>query len=141
MNSIIDEISYSSLPVPPKNFAVSFEVKAMYLSYKDFMDGNEKLTSMAYFCLTTLEISADGRGGAAKKYSISRRLLDKVGELCTKGDFREARKMTEGSIPLTTKEKTWLPVVISRLIEMAGEINSSPAGILKKITLDDFEKL
>lgn len=135
------DASYSSFPLPQKRFDVSFDVTAMYQSYKEYFEGNEKLTSMAYFCLTVLERSAGGRKEAAEKFLISFNLLRKLGTLSNRGDLKDTRKLKGDLIPLTDLEKTWMPDVIKRLILRAGEVASNPTEKLKQINMKDFLKL
>ena len=141
-------------PSFPKNFVASTDAETMYLRYKAYRQNREKLTSMAYMCLTVLEgraVERDKAKGktrekAAKQYCIDIDVLDTLGKLCTvQGDTTEARKYSENRTftPLNSKEKKWIVSVIKRLIRRVGEYRyaHSTGAKLKQITMGDFPKI
>ncbi len=140
-------LSHASYPSRPNKFAVSPDVETIYQRYKAYRQNKENLTSMAYMCLTVVEISAGGgekRKEASKKYGINKKVLNELGKLCTsKGDVREARKASKNGmfVPLTAKEKAWIEAVVKALIRRLGEWAYDPNTNFKKLTMDDFPAL
>ncbi len=128
-------------PSPPNNFDLSPNVETMYTRYKSFWEGRETLLSMAHMCLTVLENSAGGRANAAKNYSISKPILDKLGNLCAeKGDQVDARKAPKNRsfVSLSDQEKKWIKRVIKAIIRRAGEVAHNPTASFSQLTMDDF---
>ena len=139
-------------PSFPQNFIASPDAETMYFRYKAYRQNREKLTSMAYMCLTVLEKRAVERDKAkenkklekaAKQYCTSRSVLKKLAELSsTRGDSTEARKYSGNGTftPLSPKEKKWIESVIKALIRRVGEYEyaRSTGAELKQITMDDF---
>ena len=65
-------------PKPPSTgLQRSPDVERMLDRYVGYREGKEPLTSMAYFCLTTLQ-GKDGRAGAAARYCISKQILRRL---------------------------------------------------------------
>ena len=95
---------------------------------------------MAYFCLTLVERTAGRRKQAAHKYSISEKILNKLGLWANeKGDTATARKFRENSRPLTKAEEAWIKAAVEALIRRMGEYD--PTALLKQITMNDLPKL
>lgn len=112
-------------PDPPTQFHVSADVAVMWLRYRMYLEGREPLLSMAYFCLTVIQESAGGRSQAAKKYNISRTLLDRWGLLTrgNRGDETTARKVVGiyQLEPLVGNEQPWVRDAVKRAIRrLAG---------------------
>jgi hypothetical protein len=118
----------------------------MYLRYKAYRQNRERLTSMAYACLTLLEASTGEKGKkaritVAKQYGIDFPVLNILGNLCTnKGDATEVRKFQQTGklMPLSPKEKKWIVAVIKILIRRAGEFAFDPHISFVKLTMKDF---
>jgi len=147
-------VSRGRYPSTPQNFIASLDSETMYLRYKAYRQNREKLTSMAYMCLTVLEGSAGERDKvrgqkrkiAGKQYYIDINVLSTLGNLCTeKGDETEARKYSKNRKfpPLSPKEKEWIVSVIKALIRRVGEYEyaRSTGAELKQITMGDFPKM
>jgi hypothetical protein len=137
----------------PKNFAVSPDVKTMFSRWKGYCQGEEKLLSMANFCLTVLETSAvrqskkeKKRTAASRQYHIEFKVLDNLGQWSAKkGTEAEARKAPEnnqrGFVPLTNNEEVWIKEVIKRMIMRVGEYAFDPNQQFQEITLAYFPPL
>jgi len=137
-------VSRRRYPSFPKNFIASLDAETTYLRYKAYRQNREKLTSMAYMCLTILEASAGDRKKVAKQYCVDYSVLDTLGKLCsTKGDSTEARKFPRNGIftPLSQKEKEWIVSVIRMLIRREGEYAHSPRAKFKQLTVKDFPSI
>ena len=146
-------VSYGKYPNRPKFFSMSPDVRTMYFRYKEYKQGREPLTSMAYMCLTIFQTSVRELEGPKKKsnlrekaaccYKIDKKVLDKIGELTSKGNEKEARKFdtkNKGFIPLTPQEKEWIEKAVKILIRRAGEW-AYDSTILQQITMDDLPNL
>jgi len=104
-------ISRGKYPNPPSQFSTSPDVETMFMRYKAYREGRDKLLSMAYLILTIVQSKSSTRREAADKYKIQKEIFDKLGELCsTKGDEQEARKAPKDGVfkPLTSKEREWV---------------------------------
>ncbi len=136
---IVEKDNY---PKPPQYFHLNENVKILWSRYYDYLQGKEKLPSMAYFCLTLIEKDAGGRRQALRKYKISKKVLDKLGELSSnKGDLEiEARKAKENKGSLTEKEVKWLDEAIRRIIIRVGEYENNPSlDLIDMSSLPDLE--
>jgi len=125
-------VSLGPYPTPPAAFVASPTVKAMFVRYEEHQSGREPLLSMASFCLTVLEQSAGGscrRERAARKYSIDKKVLDTLGEICAnRGSVEEARKAPQNLRfgKLDPTEAPWVVEVVKSMIRRAGEVAADP---------------
>ena len=82
-----------SYPAPPSTGLRSDpDVERMFNRYAKYRDRREPLTSMTYFCLNVLEESTGDRPKAAKRYGISKCVLDQLGNLSSIRGGSDARK-------------------------------------------------
>lgn len=131
-------VTRRAYPAPPTDFRASPDVETLWQRYQFHRQGREPLPSMAYFCLTQLEVNAGGRRGAASRYALSREVLAKLGELTSKyGDAKTARKAKAMGRPHTPAEVTWLDSAIKRIIQRVGEVDAGATN-LQEITLKDL---
>jgi hypothetical protein len=131
-------ITSHTYPQPPGAFKVSPLVETLWRRYERYVSGREPLFGMAYFCLTAIEKARGDRRAAATQFSISRKVLSKMGELSSsRGDELEARKMTSGAPQQATGAETaWIETTIRKMIEHVG---ASEAGApIKTLTLVDL---
>lgn len=136
-------------PEPPRNFALSPDVEAMWERYEGYLKGREPLLSMAYFCLTVLESSAhklpgkgDNRAKAVRKYAIQDKVLRKLGELAANlGDAETARKVGGEGRPPTPSEGAWIEQCLLAIIRRAGEHAADPQKVFPKFTMADLPEL
>lgn len=128
----------SNYPSPPSGLSIDPDVQTMYDRYMNYFRGHEPLPSMAYFCLTILEYIAKTRKAAAQHFNISKRVLDKIGELSSKkGGPSEARKAGAYD-DLTEQERRFLKEAVKKMIYRAAEKINDPAKSLSQITLSDL---
>ena len=126
-------VTTTRYPVPPTAFVVSPDVDTLWHRYERYLDGQEPVATMAYFCLTVAESIAGGnRGRAAEKLGISLNLLDKIGKLSNPG-----RKHTPDEEPVSDAEEAWLDKAVKLLIRRVGEVAADPSAAASKITLRD----
>ena len=129
-------------PSPPSNIGLNPDVELMHKQYMRWSQGREKMSAMAYFCLTILEWNADGnRQKAASKYLIEKRVLDKIGDLTANKGGSEARKAAGTSTPLSSQEHCFLQRAVQALIRRMAEKQHSPEGQLPVIALTDLPSL
>ena len=126
-------------PPPPTGLKRSPDVESMFYRYVGYREGKEPLTAMAYFCLTVLEASTEKRRGrraaAAKRYHISRRVLDRFAELSTTKGGARARKANGVNRDLTQKERQFLEAAVEKIIRRAAELADDPDASHEEITL------
>ena len=133
-------------PDPPRIFRISPDVETLWCRYQSYLDGKEPLLSMAYFCLTVLEIRGgpdpnlkgwERRLAASKMFNIDMAILNKLGALASeRGDIANARKAQITAIPLSEKERAWIEATIKHLIRRLGEHGSGK--MLPLITMADL---
>ena len=128
-------------PKPPTNFQYSIEVGNLWSRYENYLNNQEPLTAMAYFCLSYLEYLAVNRQGAARQYNIQIDVLNKLGELTIKGDERTARKADKKKpfIALSTIEIQWIEAAIKAIIRRVGEAIS--CNHATQLTMNDLPTL
>ena len=120
-------VTRRTYPPPPSDFRITPDVESLWHRYRGHLEGREPLLTMAYFCLTVLEIAAGGkrdkRRKAAAKYRIEPAVLKKLSELSSdRGDPRIARKMpTPATPPLSGTEEAWIQAAIKQLILRVGD--------------------
>jgi len=112
-------------PKPSPNFSGTPEVRILWARYQAYIDGRESLLSVAYFCLTFVEVLAGGGSQrASEKYKISRKVFERIGSLTgERGDYLTVRKVVskEPPKPLTQEDLRWLDAAIRVIIRRLGE--------------------
>ena len=146
----------TSYPSPPTDVNVTPDVQTMYDRYMGHRREHEPITGMAYFCLSILEwmgekeikheekrqTKIDVRDAAAKYFQVSRRVLDRIGELSsTKGGPLGARKKEGIDQDLTAKERRFLREAVKKMILRAAEKAKAPEKELMQITLADLPRV
>lgn len=126
-------------PSPIPGFEFSSEVQEMVDLYRAVRPDGERLSVVAYHCLTILEDRAGNRRRAATMYDISGPVLDRLGHLTSdeRGSPQERRK-APGGAPYTPDETRWLHAAIRMLIRRAGEHAAARGGPLPQITMTDL---
>jgi len=128
-------------PEPPKHFAFTSEVEALWSRLESYRAEREPLLPMAYFCLTLVQRIGGGRAKAAGVLGIDKTVLDKLGELTSKrGDAATARKASPSVVqrPLADSEAKWIVAALEGIVRNVGEANS-PAR--PRLTLADLPPL
>ncbi len=132
-------------PDPPDSFVASPNVVAMWEHYKEYHAGRERLSDMAYHCLTVIETACGGnRQDTARRYAISRNVLDVLSHFASEvGDERTARKRVPGQTlrPHTPAEIAWVGDVVKAIIRRVGEWAANPNAARPQITLKDFPSI
>ena len=134
---------------PPRIDSGHPDVQTLYERYKGFRDGNEPLTSFAYFCLTVVEQSVGpmtsrkrSRSGgrrriaAASYYCIDVDVLQQIGKLSSTKGGTGARKREGVDTPLTDDERRFLQRATVRLIRRIAEHHAAN-GNLPTISVKD----
>ena len=136
-------VGHHKYPSPPSgaNFNDP-DVQTMYQRYMGYRQGNEPLASMAYFCLTVVELLSrqekKRRKTSAKKYQIDLPILDKIGELSSEKGGQGARKAVGSDKDFTNWERTFLDQSVKRIILRVAEKAHSPNKNFQTITLSEF---
>jgi hypothetical protein len=139
--SVTGSVARGAYPLAPTDFVVDPDTLTLWNRWQGYLDGREPLQSMAYFCLTVLELHG-GRAGAAAKFGISRRVLDKLGQLASeRGDPATARKALAQPVTPTAAETHWLEAAVRAMIRRVGEVAADPTAAGKPITLADLPEL
>ena len=131
-------------PKPPVGVSLkrNEDVLVMLGRYEDLCNGRDKLTNVAYFCLTMLEKLAGCRPKAAKKFAIGKKVLNKVGDLAdAKGGRAMARKAKGLDEEFTPGETRFLDNAVKVFIRRVAEEAQSPGGSFLKITKKDFPEV
>ena len=120
------------------------DVQVLFVRYRGYRAGKEPLGSFANFCLTALESSVGGTKGkrakAAKRYGISRRVLDRIGDLCDKKGGDWARKGRGLGSPFSPEEEQFLETAVRKLIYRVAEYHGSGGVRLSPITMADVRE-
>lgn len=144
VGSVSTHVTQRAYPSPPKHFAISPDLETMWLRYREYCEGRERLADMAYACLTVLEGSTNGRAQAADRYAISSRIFGTLARLCTDiGDEQTARKFSrlKQRRAHTAVEIRWLEEAVKLMILRLGEWNADPADQLSQITMSSLPAL
>ena len=134
----------SRYPLPPADICLDdrldLDVQTMYQRYMGYRRKREPLPSMAYFCLTVLEMKEGGRLEAAKKYQIGGHVLAKVGKLSSHKGGLAARKAEGVGTEMTESDRRFLEQAIRKIIRRVAEKTHKPDRSLPKISLSDFPR-
>jgi hypothetical protein len=136
----------SKYPEPPSRLGVSPDVETMWNRLEGFHQGREPLTSMAYFCLTVVEVTGGGtargrREAAAKRYALDLEVLDKLGALVSeRGNEDTARKFRPNLEPLRPEDETWIIAVVRLLIRRLAQI-AAGVDTLDQVTMKGLPPL
>ena len=116
----------------------------MFDRYLGYRGDREHLTTMAYFCLTVLEISTgqrrDARKAAAKRYGIDEQVLRRIGQLTATKGGAGARKAQGACHDLSRDETRFLDEAIKTSIHRAAEIAHDPNATRRIITMQDLPR-
>ena len=139
INPHIQRLKYPDPPSP--DVAVDEAVTKMFERFKRYRFCQTTLGDAANFCLTVLTSKAGGRKCAAARYSIQKKVLDKLGELAANKGGNEARKANGTVADFTATERDWLEKTIHCLIRRAAEIAGDHSTCLPQITMADLPPL
>jgi len=104
--NVSEHIERGKYPKPPDKFRLSPDARTLWNRYEGYEEGREPLFSMGYACLDFLRWRAGGQKEAAKKYNVSRSLLQKLGTLTEQRVHHEvARKPSKTKGEATSREK------------------------------------
>jgi hypothetical protein len=120
MGNVTGHLTRKKYPDPPMGFHLTPDAESILLRFPGYQDGREPLLSMAYFCLTVVELAVGGRkrrSNAAKSFRIAENVLDKLGNLTNNcGDRTSARKAKPNVRPLTQPESEWIEATVKQLV-------------------------
>jgi len=133
-------------PAPPTiAVTLSPDVRSMYDRYLGFRQGREPLPSIAYFCLTVLEMpwksSKNARRDAASHYGIANAILNRVGTLSSTMGGRNARKAQGRYRNFSAEESRFLERAVNAIVRRAAEVAHDPSARVQRITMSDLPPL
>jgi hypothetical protein len=137
-------VERTKYPDTPSRFVASTLVEHLWNRYVRYLDGKDLLTTMGYYCLSTITNEAGGRAKAVIRYKIDRDVLDKLGTLTSDvGDETTARKVDEQSTKRahTPAETAWIQAAAKKIIRRVGELEANPAASLASIMMADLPAL
>lgn len=136
-------LTKNKYPDIPSNFLINFDAETLWRRYDNYLNGNEQLLSMAYFCLSYIEGTVEkSKKEFADKYKIHKKVLDKLGKFTSvRGDHFDARKGKGHSFqPLSRNEEEWIKKCIKIIIRRICEHQSDPNS-LEEINLSNLPSL
>jgi hypothetical protein len=108
------------------------DAAALIARYENYKQRRETLTTVAYVCLSALQMKAGGRKNVVTLFNIAADVLDTAGELSSNyGGLESARKLDAQSShrALSDKEGFWLEAAarafISRLHQVEAGVSSA----------------
>jgi hypothetical protein len=134
-------VGRSKYPDPPLGIARDADVDLMFDRVCRYRAGTTTLADAANLCLTVLQLTAGGRPAAARRYSIAKTVLNRLGDLAATKGGNEARKAKGAQVEFTAAEKRWLEETMKRLIRRASEVAGDPSALLPQITMADLPSL
>lgn len=142
-NATTLQVTRRQYPNPPDCFVASADVVSMWDRYEDFLAGKERLTHVAWWCLTTITRSSGSTQRAAARYAISHNVLATLARLAHVGDEKTARKRFPGQVfqQHTPAEIAWMQAAVRRVVLRVGECAYDPIAQWPQITMEDFPKL
>lgn len=121
-------VGRSQYPEPPAFTRVDSEiVRDLLARYRQCKNGQEPFARMAYAVLTRIEKRAGSRAAAAKRYKISKKVLNRLGDLVSagKGGPLEVRKFTrDGTDPMSEEDQAWLRKAIPTVIHQVAAVEA-----------------
>ena len=137
-DSLKSTLRVPEYPAPPSDIALDPYAEMMHYRYLRHCQDREPLASMAYFCLTTLELAAGGRQAAADRYRIDFKVLGKIGELTSRNRGGPDARKASRAPTLTDRERQFLDQAVKAVIRRVAERAHSPPGQLPRISLLDL---
>jgi hypothetical protein len=134
-------VERASYPPAPTHIGMNAEVQVMASRYFLYREGGDTLASMAYFCLTVLELAAAKRAQISRKFGISSKIVNTLGRLTGEKGGMEARKSIGRSHEFTPSERSWIEEAVKTLITRAAEVAHDPAVTARTITMSDLPNL
>ena len=128
-------------PSPPTTaLMLTPDVRSMHERYLGYRERREPLASMAYFCLTVLELpwGRRRRKRAASHYGIDETVLGKLGELTSTKGGVGARKAQGVPSEYTSEETRFLDEAVKAIIRRAAEVAHDPNAHRPFITMSDL---
>lgn len=120
-----------AFPDPPTHFDENDLVYVLRRRFRDVREGRERLLVCSQWFLTELQTRYGGRTKAAKALGVSRKVLNKLGELGERNDPRHGRKVKGPECPLTADEFAWVEAALREITLKAGEREETPTLTLE----------
>jgi hypothetical protein len=136
-------VGHGSYPAPsPKALAATPLVEDLLGWVRQLRERRQPMLVLVYLFLTRLEFDYKDRGEAAAGLSVSKPVLNTLGQLSEKNDPEERRKLKRGQPvePLTAAERRWLLAALPRLALHVAEVEA-PGSTPAQLTMDDLPPL
>ena len=137
-------LAFPHYPPPPAGGSVDLDdscVVKMKNKYDQYRLGRTTLTDAASFCVDVLKEKYKSRPAAAKACGISRKILDKIGNLTSNKGGNEARKAIGADIEYTNQERRFLRAALKEIIIRAAQVAADDSQRCPKITMANLQKL
>lgn len=142
-------LSPPSWPAPPEKLSCDEITDLMYARYALYRRQGTLLGDAANFCLTCMERGGaegrpeirDARDAACEYYSVSRKVLSKLGALADNKGGTHARKAYGAKHDFHPREGQWLEAAMLLLIRRAAEVAYDSTLDRPLITLADLPPL
>ena len=136
----------SSYPEPPLRVTLDYDdddVVRLFNRYRNYREGKELLSSMAYFCSTLLdERTATNSEDRGKIFKISSNVRRDIKRLSSRhGGAMGARKWDAINNELDESEVRFLEEAVKLIIRRAAEVALDDTKQLPDITLADLPKI
>ena len=134
-----------NFPEPPAAVTLNpddDDVVLLLNRFRNYCDGKELLTSLAYFCSTILEERIGDSQNKGVKLGIGAKVRSTIRRLSTeKGGKMGARKRVGIGLELTAEEKLFLEEAIKLTIRRMAHVSFDDTMKLPKVTMADLPKI
>ena len=131
ISEAVPTLSPADYPSPPSRLKITPDVQTLYDRYMGYRRGKEPLTTMAYFCLTVIELSPT-------KKDFSSGVRRKIRHLSSGKGGQQARKADGRDSDLTDQDIRFLDEAIKAVILRAAQRAHGPDRALPKISMSDL---
>lgn len=126
-------------PGPYLSFQASALTDELITRFKQYLDGQEPLTSMANWVLTRLIREYGSSKEVASALNVSSRVINNLSRLAASTDPVHGRKAAgSGPNSLSGKDITRIQDIVVCLIQRVGEVEAVGQAELRQITWNDF---
>lgn len=126
-------------PPPSENVRESDNLHALRMRWRAAVDEHEPVLATSYWILTNI-ISTYGNGdrkAAARRLRVTKRVLEKLGELSERQHAVHGRKVKSAATPLSDDELGWIMSTVPFLIYRAAQVEAGVAA-LPQLGMNDY---
>lgn len=139
---VVRKLELLAPPPPPTWFStVPPLVDELRLSWRKVAAGRALTSDRAYWCLTLLEATYQGRRGAAAALLVDITILNTIGRLAAAEDRAQGRKVGgRGPTVIRYEDEIWLRAALPRLILRVAEVELGASDIAR-LQMTDLPQL